>query len=657
MLPPLSKAFLLAILLPSLCTGAFGGRANLPDWFRAAAARQLGTFPPETKAVVLLDETDYTITGPGEFTEHSRSVIKILRPDGRNYGNPSLSYRKDEKVQFLHAWSIDPAGHEFELKDKDFMERGEFMGFELYSDFMARSAKAPGNDPGGVVGFEYEVKRKDWINELGWQFQYDLPVAESLLSVELPSGWEYRANWAYHSPVTPTQTGPNCWQWRLENVPGIEDEKEIMMPSLLALAGRMSVAYFGPGVQAATSASWHQVGEWYAGLVGERPSPNPEISAKVGQLVAGKADFESRVEALTGFMQSEIRYVEISIGIGGNQPHPASDVFHYRYGDCKDKVTLLKAMLQTAGISSFYVLIDTHRGFINPAVPSSWGNHAIIAIEIPSAVNAAEFKSVITAKSGKRYIIFDPTDQYTPIGGLRSELQDSYALMVADSGGELIKTPLLPPDSNVVARTGHFVLSVDGGLSGEVKEDRSGDFASAERARLHRTDQLQRTHAFERWVGRSLQGFSLDKLDIQQTDQLQRDLLISYRVSTQIYGQTRGPLMLIRPRVLDEKSSYVEHKPRHYPIELGRTAHETDTYEIEIPKEYQIDDVPDPVSLDVGFASYQSKTQVQGSQLRYWREYIVRDVTIPPEKYDDWVKLQGIIGADESAAVVLKKVQ
>jgi hypothetical protein len=115
--------------------------------------------------------------------------------------------------------------------------------------------------------------------------------------------------------------------------------------------------------------------------------------------------------------------------------------------------------------------------------------------------------------------------------------------------------------------------------------------------------------------------------------------------------------MLVRPRILDDKAVGVEHKPRRYPVELLHTARETDTYEIEIPKGYQVDDLPDPVKIDVGFACYESKVQVEGAKLRYWREYVVRDLSVPPEKYGEWVRLQGTIGADESAAAVLKRTQ
>jgi Transglutaminase-like superfamily len=392
-------------------------------------------------------------------------------------------------------------------------------------------------------------------------------------------------------------------------------------------------------------------------LVGSRTASNSDIDAKVAELIAGKPDFGDKLSAITQFMQSEIRYVAIEIGVGGAQPHPATDVFHFRYGDCKDKVTLLKAMLQVAGIRSFYVLIDTDRGFINPAVPSSWANHAIIAIELPGDIKTADYRSVVTVKSGKRYIIFDPTDEYTPVGSLRSQLQSSYALLVMESAGELIRTLLMSPDLNVISRTGHFTLSADGSLSGEVSEEQSGDFASHERGMLRGIDERERDRLISQNLGRSIQGFSLDNIKFQQTDQLQKSLLMSFRVTTPLYGQTRGLMMLVRPRVFNDESYPVEHKTRQFPIELRRTGRQIDTYEIEIPNGYSVDDVPDPVKIEVGFATYQSKVEAQGNKLRYWREYVVKDLSVPPDKYSDWVRLEGAIGADEAAVAVLKRTQ
>jgi hypothetical protein len=71
------------------------------------------------------------------------------------------------------------------------------------------------------------------------------------------------------------------------------------------------------------------------------------------------------------------------------------------------------------------------------------------------------------------------------------------------------------------------------------------------------------------------------------------------------------------------------------------TSRETDMYEIDLPKEYVVDDVP----------------EVVGSKLRYSREFVQRNVLIPPDRTEDLRKLEGIIGADEVAAVVLKRAQ
>ncbi len=157
------------------------------------------------------------------------------------------------------------------------------------------------------------------------------------------------------------------------------------------------------------------------------------------------------------------------------------------------------------------------------------------------------------------------------------------------------------------------------------------------------------------WAGRCTDSL-IESMAVQQADQLQKDVLINFKFSTPQYGQARGPLMLVRPRVLGENGAYVERKPRHYSIELGQTETEIDSYEIEIPKGYAVDDIPDPSKIDVGFASYQSKFEVEGSKLHYWREYVVRDLSVPPEKFNDWVRLQGVIGADETAAAVLKRI-
>jgi hypothetical protein len=105
---------------------------SVPEWVRTAAAAPLPQYEPDTDAVVLLDDVCYSVTNAGEYVEHYRRAVKILRPEGREEANFQLHFGQKEKVLSLHAWTIDKSGHEYELRDKDFAERGAFA-FELYS--------------------------------------------------------------------------------------------------------------------------------------------------------------------------------------------------------------------------------------------------------------------------------------------------------------------------------------------------------------------------------------------------------------------------------------------------------------------------------------------------------------------------------------------
>ena len=53
----------------------------------------------------------------------------------------------------------------------------------------------------------------------------------------------------------------------------------------------------------------------------------------------------------------------------------------------------------------------------------------------------------------------------------------------------------------------------------------------------------------------------------------------------------------------------------------------------------------------MGFADH-SKIEIAGNKVRYSREFIRREVLLKPERVEELRKMQGIIGADENAAVV-----
>ena len=640
----------LALSLGVLAVASF---AAAPDWVQQAAAKEQAKYPAETNAVVLLDDTAMSVTGPGQAEVTYRRVVRILRPKGRDEAKFGMYLAAGEKLESLHAWSIDSAGRQYELKEKEFSDVSPFYG-ELYSDVHYRVAEAPAGNPGSIVAFEYSVRKKLWMNRWSWYFQEDVPVDEARFSVQLPSGWEYKAGWANRPPEKQSQAGPNRWQWVCRDVPGIPDEKH--SPALAALAGHMELAFFEPD-GGSNLASWAAIGDWYSKLTLGRRDPTPELAAKAQQLTSAADSFDAKVRLLATFLQSDVRYVAIEIGIGGYQPHAAADVYRMRYGDCKDKATLLSAMLKEVGIDSDYVLINTHHGVTQPEVPSTRFNHAILAIALPPNSSAVQYRSVVTTKAGQRYLIFDPTDEYTPVGEIRSSLQGNYALLVTPSGGELIELPVLGADTNRLDREGKFMLQADGSLRGSITERLTGTHASRQRSILASENESERVKRLDQSLAASLHNFSVQQLTFADLSQRQKDLVVEYQMSAAGYAQHSGPLVLLRTRVLGEKALDLDWSKRKLPVHLSGPTSEKDIFEIQLPTGYTVDDLPDPKTVDVGFASYTSKIEAKGSTIRYSREYVVKEPYVGIDKLSDLHKLENAIYDDESATAVLKKMQ
>jgi Domain of Unknown Function with PDB structure (DUF3857) len=646
-----SKIALFALLAVAAASAGNPPPANIPDWVRQAAAQKLPSYPPDTKAVVLLSEETDNVIAPDQHTEHYRRVVKILRPEGRKEGDLSVWVGHDGKLSSVHAWSIDAASHQYELKDKDFITVAN-ADYQMYSDIYQKYAKAPGAGPGAVVAFEYEVLRQDYFGEFTWTPQEDIPVHSATFTVQLPSGWELKDWWSGPDTAKSVAAGQNGWQWTKADLPAIDDEPN--RPSGAALSARLTVRLFTP--THALGTDWDAVSRWAAGLFGVQRSTSPEMLAKVAELTQGKNDFDSKVHALTEFIQTEFRYYAIEIGIGGMQPHPAADVFRVRYGDCKDKANTLLTLLSVAGVSSEDVLIHTERGVVRPESPSAHFNHVVLAIELPSDVLPSKYPAAITTKSGKRYVIFDPTDEWMPFGEVRSELQGSYALLINNAGGELIQVPTPKPDASQLVRSATLKLTPEGTIGGEVREKMTGDFAEELRMRASFANQQQQLQHYENQVSGSVKNASVAGLSFDGIKQLGAAVNVSYNLSADRYAQIMGPLLIVRPRVLGIKSIPLDRKPRKYPLVLGSTSLEKDDFELEIPAGYAVDDKPDAVSVDTPFASYTSHIEVNGSKLHYSREYVQKALEIPADKVEDLRKFEERVAADENAAVVFKKV-
>ena len=654
---PARAACAVAALSFLFCAPHALASGDAPQWMHALVNAPLPTYDEKTDAVLLYSETNVTVISTDKIRTQVREAYKILRPNGRGHGTVSVYSNPQRRVRTLHGWCIPAQGKDFEVKDKDAIEAAPGInGGELISDVKYKILRIPAPDPGNIIGYEYEVEEQPLFLQELWHFQQTDPVRESHYSLQLPAGWGYKASWLNHEEVSVTAGGGNVSQWVVHDVKGIRREPD--MPPRDGVAGFMIVSLFPPGGVLNGFANWNEMGKWYINLVGSRADASPEIKQQVAALTASKTTTLEKMQTLATFVQRDVRYVGIELGIGGWQPHPAAEVFSHRYGDCKDKATLLRSMLREIGIDSYHVVIYTERGAVTPSTPAHSGfNHVITAIKLPDGLTDPSLIATVQHPKLGKLLFFDPTNDLIPFGEIPGYLQANYGLLVTPDGGELIELPQQPSTMNSIRRTAQLTLDKNGTLKGNVEEVRMGQRASSERGRLRSVSKdADRIKPIEELLAASLGSFQITRaslLNVQQTD---RPFGFNYSFESPNYAKNAGNLLLVRPRVIGMKgSAFLETKePRKFPIEFEEPAQDTDSFEITIPPGYVVDDVPPPVDADYGFASYHSKTVVNGNVVDYTRTFEVKELSVPVDKAEDLKKFYRIIAGDERNTVVLK---
>lgn len=651
-----TRCLVMALALAACATASanwFSKGQPVPDWGMEAYKIKTPDYASDASAVILYDEYVETIDAQGRATEREREAIRILKPQGR--GNTcAVSYDVDEKINYFRAWTIAADEKTYQAQDTDFVEEGDTDIPIMLSARKERVAHPPALDVGATIVCESEELMKPYIQEKVWSFQNGIPVVDQALEIDLPPGRQYFDSWHRHDAAKPTEMAPNHWRWELKDTPALILRDIPSAPDWTAMAQRMSVQWGSAAVEGRDN-EWRAIGNWVTMLEAGRPDPSPEITAKVQQLIAGAPDFYTRVSRITESIQNDIRYFVVSRGISGLQANHAADIFRNRYGDCKDKTTLLISMLQVAGIHAFYVPVDSERGFVDPNDPSIAGNHMITAIELPADVNDPRLQAIVKTSDGKRYLIFDPTNPYVPIGDMPDYEQGGYGLLLAGKDSQVIEFPVLNPALSAMERTAKFELAGDGTLKGDVSVTRSGGAAWQMRGRMTLSSDKEQREFLEKILQQDFSAFTLNTETLNNLKQVDQPLGMQFSVTAPSYARTAGALLLVRPRVLGSDADPLDDKPRKVPVSFPRVGTWTDNFDVKIPAGYTVDDVPDPVNLDVGFATYHSEVKAQGDTLHYTRQYVLKKVELTPDQYGALRKLEGQITSDENSNAVLKK--
>jgi hypothetical protein len=232
-----------------------------------------------------------------------------------------------------------------------------------------------------------------------------------------------------------------------------------------------------------------------------------------------RKDTRAVVRALYDFVVSQTRYVALEFGIHGYQPYRVDRVLARRFGDCKDKASLLHVMLAEAGVDSRLVLLRMrHLGKLaeEPASLAAF-NHAIVYVPALDTY-------------------LDGTAEFHGARELPAVDRVANVLVVDPSGkSQYLTTPDARADDNVTTLNLQIALREDGtaSVSGE---SRVSGLSAPEYRRSYRAAATRKA-TFEQGWGQAFPGLRVEEVSLNDVSHLEEDVALRYRMFVPRYAE------------------------------------------------------------------------------------------------------------------------
>ncbi len=404
----------------------------------AAAAKDVDA-PEGTNVVVLYEHGRYRYAEDGSSTYRYHRFIKVLTQDGADgWGQVSASwapwYQGEPTVR---ARVITSAGSAHELDPKTIEAAAPpSSGDHMYSDLRSLRAPLPALRPGAVVEILLEYPGERPYFDAGdvntWYVDGGIPTRRTRLEVDVPRGMKLRYAVSDKKRVRVRSTrrkGRTVWTFDARNLEAV-DYPESSLPSDVH---RYATVRFSTGK------SWNAVARRYERIVEDQIATGGVADIAVD--IPKGANRKRVAEALLAQVHDNVRYTGLELGQNAIVPWTPAETWKRKYGDCKDKATLMVALLRRAGVTAHIALLDTGPGLdVHPNLPGLGDfNHAIVVIPAGSSSEPA--------------LWMDPTNEFARVGELPWQDQGRWALIVDGDTRKLTKTPAPTSTDNVIVET------------------------------------------------------------------------------------------------------------------------------------------------------------------------------------------------------------
>ncbi|WP_024872314.1 DUF3857 domain-containing transglutaminase family protein [Tolumonas lignilytica] len=552
---------------------------------------------------IVHSQVNYQLNADGSYTKTEEQVIQPLTKEGvEMVASDSLGFSsKREQYTDIHAYTQKADGRKLMVSnDKIFtQEDPAAQGAPQYSDYKYRSFAYPDVEVGDQVVLQSKLKVTEGA------FKNHFTETESVN----PSVVVDLAEVSVSQPVSMPALKLDVRGWKAAKVTEENGMRHYYwsyrQPQAKQIHGDdyVSAVDYAPLIVMSSFADWKQLADAYHSGVVDKALPTPAIRQLADKITAGQTDRDAQAKALYDWVRMNIRYVGIWLGNGGVVPHKAEDILQNRYGDCKDKATLLQALLAAKDIPSQQVLINLGNSFYRAKVANSVSfNHAILYVP--------EMKTYL-----------DATAELIPFGSLPF---DDSGKPVLREDGTLATTPLTTTQNDALQISSNFDLNSAGKWTGETKIHASGAFNLALRGMVlgidpHREDQFVKQHLrFGLQRGSGILHKS-DPYAPNDSYQISSDYHLSNNMPMKHYGAFPVPAGFAAPVNLVDYLYLTEAPMR----QLERVCHPASVMEkttIHLPDNLKVNFLPQDQDIVRGRFRYIAKYTQKGNQIEVVRQ-------------------------------------
>jgi tetratricopeptide (TPR) repeat protein len=620
-------------------------------FFAALSAAVLGqtkTPAPDNfpKEALVFERSETTIRmradGTGERNVH---VWLRLQSEGaaRQFSVLSFSYAADNEKPTISLVRVHkPDGTTVDTPAAEAIDMAAAVTREapLYSDLKEKHLPVRSLAVGDTLEYEWhvEIDKAEAPGQF-WGIQRLTPpgtliVLSESFTLEVPQN-KYVQVWSpNHKPTITEHDGVRTYRWQgSQLIPapksnGQGDDSSDATPPKDPdedADGRKL-----PSVAWTTFHTWTEVGDWYRNLALERAQPTDALRARAAELTKDAKTPEEQVRAIYTFVSTRTRYVGIDFGIGRYQPHAAAEVLANNYGDCKDKDTLLEALLRAKGFHTAPALIGVGITPVRDVPTPAVFNHVITTVDLP----------------GGR-IWLDSTPEVAPYRLLSAPIRDQLALVVpAQGAAALERTPAAPPYPMAAHFEATGTLDAEGKFTSHViasyrTDDEIGVRALARSVAPAQLDQMSQYVV-------SATGFSgtTSHTSVTNPEDLSSPIVLTYDYTRQPYGDWESRRIVPCFPLLEFAALASDHNAPPADIQLGAPRTLTAICKIRLPEGYRTD-LPDAVHVKTDFAAFDKTYHFEGKDLIVERTIVVLNDKVPKtewKRYQAFTKDIGISG-------------